>query len=53
MEQLAAFTRLLRVNLVEIEDAHALRDALTMQQGSQVFIDTPGKNPFSEADRKL
>lgn len=51
MEQLAAFTRLLKLNLVEIEDAHAMRDALTMQRGSQVFIDTPGRNPFSEVDR--
>jgi flagellar biosynthesis protein FlhF len=52
MEQLAAFTRLLKLNLVEIEDAHALKDAITMQKGSQVFIDTPGRNPFSEIERQ-
>jgi flagellar biosynthesis protein FlhF len=52
MEQLAAFTRLLKLNLVEIEDAHALKDAVTMQKGSQVFVDTPGRNPFSEIERQ-
>lgn len=52
MEQLAAFTRLLKLNLVEIEDAHALRDMVATQKGAQVLIDTPGCNPFSEQDRK-
>src|SRR5262249_10646578 len=52
MEQLAAFTRLLKLNLVEIEDSHALRDAIAMQKGSHVFIDTPGRNPFSEIERQ-
>ena len=40
MEQLAAFTRLLKLNLVEIEDWHALREVLSMQKGNPVFIDT-------------
>jgi flagellar biosynthesis protein FlhF len=52
MEQLAAFTRLLKLNLVEIEDAHALRDILTVQKDSHVFIDTAGRNPFLEAERQ-
>jgi flagellar biosynthesis protein FlhF len=52
MEQLAAFTRLLKLNLVEIEDSHALRDAVTMQKGALVFVDTPGSNPFIDAERK-
>lgn len=52
MEQLAAFTRLLKLNLVEIEDAHALRDMIGMQQGSHIFVDTPGGNPFNEAEKQ-
>ncbi len=53
MEQLAAFTRLLKVNLIEIEDSHALRDAIAIQPtGTAILIDTPGRNPFSDAERK-
>jgi len=52
MEQLAAFTRLLKLNLVEIEDAHALQDMVAMQKGAHILIDTPGGNPFSDTDRK-
>lgn len=52
MEQLAAFTRLLKLNLIEIEDAHALRDAIELQKGAHVFVDTPGLNPFIESERK-
>jgi flagellar biosynthesis protein FlhF len=51
LEQLAAFTRLLKLNLVEIEDAHALRDLLAMQKGNPVMIDTAGGNPFIERER--
>lgn len=52
MEQLAAFTRLLKLNLVEIEDAHALHDMVNMQKGSHILVDTPGCNPFNDQDRK-
>lgn len=53
MEQLAAFTRLLKINLLEIEDAHALRDAIAAQKTSHtILIDTPGRNPFNEAERQ-
>jgi flagellar biosynthesis protein FlhF len=53
IEQLAAFTRLLQVNLTEIEDSHALREAVLLAPpGSLVFIDTPGCNPFAEPDLK-
>jgi flagellar biosynthesis protein FlhF len=52
MEQLAAFTRLLKINLLEIEDAHALRDIVAAQKGNPILIDTPGRNPFNEAERK-
>jgi flagellar biosynthesis protein FlhF len=52
MEQLAAFTRLLKLNLIEIEDAHALRDAVMLQKDSLIFIDTAGRNPFRETERQ-
>jgi flagellar biosynthesis protein FlhF len=52
MEQLSVFTRLLKLNLVEIEDHHALKDAVAMQRGGAVFIDTPGRNPFIDSECK-
>jgi len=53
MEQLAAFTRLLKINLLEIEDSHALRDTVTSQKSSHaILIDTPGRNPFNEYERQ-
>ena len=53
MEQLAAFTRLLKLNLIEIEDPHALQDAIQMQSGEHIFIDTAGRNPFIESERQI
>ncbi len=53
MEQLAAFTRLLKINLVEIEDWHALRDIVSIQKGNPVFIDTAGFNPFDAREREV
>ena len=52
MEQLAVFTRLLKINLIEIEDPHALQDAIAMQKGSHVFVDTAGRNPFQDSERQ-
>lgn len=53
MAQLSAFTRLLKTDLIEIEDSHALHDAIAMQKaGTTVIVDTAGCNPFSEADRQ-
>ena len=52
MEQLAAFTRLLKLTLVEIEDWHSLREAVAMQQTGQVLIDTAGRNPFDADERE-
>jgi flagellar biosynthesis protein FlhF len=52
MEQLAAFTRLLKLNLVEIEDPHALQDAIGMQKGAHIFIDTAGRNIFNQIERQ-
>ncbi|MDE1901067.1 MAG: GTPase [Alphaproteobacteria bacterium] len=52
MEQLAAFTRLLKLNMVEIEDCHALRDIIGIQKGGPVYIDTAGCNPFDAFDKQ-
>ncbi len=53
MAQLAAFTRLLQKDMLETEDAHALRDAVAIQKpGTFVYIDTAGCNPFSAAERE-
>jgi len=53
LEQLAAFTRLLKLNLVEIEDCHALRDIVSLQKGHPIYIDTPGRNPFDGVQRQF
>jgi flagellar biosynthesis protein FlhF len=52
MEQLAAFMRLLKINLVEIDDWHALRDILSLQKGNPVFIDSAGRNPFDLREKE-
>ncbi len=47
MAELAAFTRVLQTELIEIEDSPSLREALLMQApDTHIFIDTPGCNPF-------
>ncbi len=53
MEQLSAFTRLLKQRLITVEDAPALADALDVQKGAeQVLIDTAGRNPYDAADMR-
>jgi flagellar biosynthesis protein FlhF len=52
IEQLAVFTRLLKLKLIEIEDAHALKEATGIQPHALTLIDTPGRNPFSEIERR-
>jgi flagellar biosynthesis protein FlhF len=53
MEQLAVFTRLLKINLLEIEDSHALRDTVHAQKSSHaILVDTPGRNPFNQYERQ-
>jgi flagellar biosynthesis protein FlhF len=51
IEQLAAFTRLMKLKLISIEDGAALADALEVNRGvDQVLIDTGGRNPFDPGD---
>ena len=52
MEELKAFTRLLSVTLLEVEDAGALRDAVHAHPAQQIIIDTAGRNPFDLEDMK-
>jgi flagellar biosynthesis protein FlhF len=51
VEQLAAFTRLMKIKLLTVEDESALADALIVNRGAdQVVIDTAGRNPFDAED---
>lgn len=51
MEQLAAFTRLMRIKLATVEDPHALVDAFEVHRDSEVLlIDTAGRNPYDAND---
>ena len=53
VEQLAAFTKLLRIDLKKAGNVQELAEMLRSLQGyDQVFIDTPGVNPFDQADVK-
>lgn len=52
VDQLAAFTNLLKIQLLEIEEPEALADIVAEMAGqSTVLIDTAGCNPFDEAER--
>ncbi|MEJ0062848.1 MAG: GTPase [Alphaproteobacteria bacterium] len=52
IEQLAAFTNLLKVRLLEIEEPQAVRDTMIeLSAGSTVLIDTAGRNPYDESER--
>lgn len=52
-EQLQAFTRVLKLRLITVEDPMALADALEVHRGTeQVLVDSAGRNPYSEADMK-
>ena len=51
IEQLGAFTRLLGIDLVEADGAAGLSEAVAAtENGANVFIDTAGTNPFSDAE---
>jgi flagellar biosynthesis protein FlhF len=47
-EQLSAFTKILRINLVKADGPKQLREAIEAARGAdQILIDTAGINPFS------
>ncbi|ACI98220.1 GTPase [Rhodospirillum centenum] len=53
IEQLQAFTRVLKLRLITVEDPPALAGALEVQRGiEQVVIDSAGRNPYSAADMR-
>lgn len=53
LEQLAAFTKLLRVELKKSDSPASLKEQLAALKGcDQVIIDTAGMNPFSTEDIK-
>lgn len=53
IEQLASFARLLKVNLITVEDPGTLADSLTVHRGcDQVWIDTAGRNPYDIDDMR-
>lgn len=53
VEQLEAFTKLLRIPLQKLQAAEALDDILPGMQGyDQILIDTAGLNPFDAAEVK-
>ena len=54
VEQLAAFARILDIELVTVGDADTLRQAIAKldQRGARVLVDMPGTNPLDEHDMK-
>ncbi len=46
IEQISAYTRLLKIPLLEIEDIPAIRDAINLHQQGLILIDTAGHDPF-------
>lgn len=53
IEQLAAFTKLLKINLQKAATPQQLAEALTRaQMADQVFIDTGGMNPYDPQEMK-
>lgn len=52
-EQLKAFTRILECDMVEIDDAPAVQDAVAMQKPeTMIIVDTAGCNPFDPASKQ-
>lgn len=53
VEQLAAFTKLLNVNLIKAETPRDMKHAIQgISEYDQILIDTPGTNPFNQEDVK-
>lgn len=54
VEQLGAFTKLLKIDLKRAGDAAQLKQAIAALKGcDQILIDTPGINPFSKDDVRM
>lgn len=54
VEQLEAFTRLMKIDLKKASDPRVLKDVLaTTKQSDQVIVDTAGVNPFDPESVKL
>ncbi|MFV3074499.1 GTPase [Niveispirillum fermenti] len=53
IEQLQAFTRVLKLRLITVEDPLALSDAVEVSKGmEQVLVDSAGRNPYNAQDMK-
>ncbi len=53
IEQLQAFTRVLKLRLITVEDPTALSDAVEVSRGmEQVLVDSAGRNPYNAQDMK-
>ncbi|MBI3420013.1 MAG: GTPase [Proteobacteria bacterium] len=51
VEQLAAYTRLLKVRLFEVEDVTGLKDAVeSYKPGEYILVDNSGRNPYNKND---
>lgn len=51
VEQLSAYTKLLKLHLIEVEDAYALRDAVDAHKRNEwVLVDSSGRNPYHKSD---
>jgi len=54
IDQLATFTRLLKVKLLEIEHPEAVADTMIEMLGKGlVLVDTAGRSPYDPEDRKI
>lgn len=53
VDQLAAITNVLKINLLEIEEAQAAADTIAAQSAKNlVLVDTAGCNPFDPSERE-
>lgn len=54
VEQLSAYTKLLKINLIEVEDIGSLKDAIdTHKRNETVLIDNSGRNPYNAKDMQI
>jgi flagellar biosynthesis protein FlhF len=53
IEQLQAFTRVLKLRLITVEDPMALFDAIAVAKDmEQILVDSAGRNPYNPSDMK-